>query len=96
MRFKELLKVCQREDIKLYAEEMVCPMDENICEKCEHYDEETGCTTQWVKVKELIFEGRIEDAPIKVAEYKVNSIRSGKTRIRANYYTSHLIVEVQK
>ena len=95
MKFKELLRVCAGENIKLLEVEMVCPADENICEGCEHYDAETGCTTEWVKEAHLIFEGRVEDAPIKVAEYKINRIMAQNTRIRANYFTSHLCVEVQ-
>lgn len=96
MKFKELLKVCPFEDIELQVIELECPKGETICNDCEFSDEEKGCTAQWVKVPHLIFEGKTDDAPIKVADYTVKRIMACNTRIRANYYTSHLFVEVEK
>lgn len=89
MKLKELLNIYFG-DIRLLVKETVCPADENICDRCEWYDPEEGCTTEWLEESREVFIGKIGDTPLSYAECKIDSLvpcsdTSRKKRYPDNY-----------
>ena len=96
MKVKDFVKLCTYEKVRIWTRAETCVDDEGfplLCGECAYIGTEECATVKRVNTidTEVLFEGKVEDTPIKLGERKVKGVRVITENVRRGRGGKHVI-----